>query len=258
MNVALDRRRLLKGLAGLPLATILADPELARAQAANTKPQSLTTQGGRQVTGALALPAILPAPAIVLVHEWWGLNDQIKSVAVELANLGYVALALDLMGGQVATTPDQATKQVQAVDPAAAGDIASSWIGWARTAKPPSNGRVGIIGWCFGGGWSLIGSTLASVDATVLYYGKCDLPADQLAHLKGPVLGHFGEQDPRMNHEMVAKFESAMKQDGKAETVYWYDAPHAFANPTGANYHKPEAQLAWNRTLDFLAKNLKG
>jgi carboxymethylenebutenolidase len=262
MTIALDtskiaRRRLLQGIAGLPLASILADPELARAAASTTETITLKTDGGRSVIGALAKPEAATAPVIILVHEWWGLNDQIKAVAVDFANQGYLALALDLMGGVVAKTPDEAGALTKSVDPAAATDTVASWIGWARKA-PGSDSKVGIIGWCFGGGWALNGSTVAPVDATVVYYGKCDLPADQLAHLKGPVLGHFGTQDPRMNHEMVGKFEDAMKQDGKAETVYWYDAPHAFANPTGANYHKAETQLAWSRTLEFLAKKLKG
>ena len=257
MNIAIDRRRLLKGIAGLPLATILADPELARAAASATETIALKTDGGRAVIGALAKPDKTPAPAIILVHEWWGLNDQIKAVAVDFANQGYVALALDLFGAPSAQTSDQARALIGKLDASAATDIIASWIGWARKAEG-GNGKVGIIGWCFGGGWALNGSIAAPVDATVIYYGKCDLPAEQLAKLKGPVLGHFGTQDPTMNHEMVGKFEAAMKQDGKAETVYWYDAPHAFANPTGANYHKAETQLAWQRTLEFLAKNLKG
>jgi carboxymethylenebutenolidase len=257
MTISVDRRRLLQGLAGLPLATILADPELARAAAAATQEIHVTTPTGREVYGALAEPAAAPSPVVILVHEWWGLNDQIKAVALDLAKDGYRVLALDLMNRVVAKTPDEAGKLVQSVKPEEALETVATWIRWASTT-PDGTGKVGIIGWCFGGGWSLAGSTAMPVDATVVYYGKCDLPAAQLARLKGPVLGHFGEQDPRMNHDMVGKFEAAMKEDGKAETVYWYDAPHAFANPTGANYHKAETQLAWSRTLAFLAKNLKG
>ncbi len=257
MTIPFDRRSLLKGLAGLPLATILADPDLARAAAATTEPVSITTADGRRVSGALARPAAAKAPVIVLVHEWWGLNDQIKAVAADFAGQGYMALALDLMGGTVAQTPAEASALVQSVDPMAATETVAAWLNWGHSAEG-GNGRVGIVGWCYGGGFALLGSTRAPADATVIYYGKCDLPAERLARLKGPVLGHFGTQDPRMNHEMVGKFEAAMKQDGKEETVYWYDAPHAFANPTGANYHKAETQLAWQRTLDFFAKNLKG
>jgi carboxymethylenebutenolidase len=256
MTIHVARRRLLQGLAGLPLATILADPELARAAAAATEPMVLTTPTGRTIHGALAEPATMPAPVVVLVHEWWGLNDQIKSVALDLGRQGYLTVALDLMNGGVATTADDAAKLTRGVKPEEAVETVATWIRWANTT-PDGTGKVGIIGWCFGGGWALIGSTAAPVDATVVYYGKCDLPAEQLAKLRGPVLGHFGTQDPRMNHEMVGKFEAAMKQDGRTETVYWYDAPHAFANPTGANYHKAETQLAWRRTLDFLKTNLK-
>ncbi len=257
MTIHVDRRTVLQGLAGVPLATILADPNLARAAASTPEAVTITTPSGRKISGALAKPATTPAPTIILVHEWWGLNDQIKAVAADFAAQGYLALALDLMGVPAATTADEAAKLVQGVKPDEATDTVTAWIDWGRKAKE-SNGRLGIIGWCFGGGWALLGSIAAPVDATVIYYGKCDLPADQLAKLKGPVLGHFGTQDPRMNHDMVGKFEAAMKQDGKTETVYWYDAPHAFANPTGANYHKAETQLAWGRTLDFLNKNLKG
>ncbi len=257
MTIAIDRRALLASLAGIPLAARLADPELARAAAAATERFNIMTAGGYSVSGALATPDKLPAPVVILVHEWWGLNDQIKTVAVDFAGQGYVALALDLMGGKVAATPDEAGKQVQAVDPARASEIATAWIDWAGK-NTQGSGKVGIVGWCFGGGWSLLASTLAPVDATVLYYGKCDLAPEQLSHLKGPVMGHFGLQDPRMNKEMVGKFEAAMQQVGKPYQVFWYDAPHAFANPTGANYHKEDAQLAWSRTTEFFAKNLKG
>ena len=107
---------LIKGAAvGLPLAAVLADPTLARAAAAGLQEVEITTAGGKSVKASLALPGAKPAPAVVLVHEWWGLNDQIKSVAAEFANLGYAALAVDLMDGQVATTADQARAQMGAV-----------------------------------------------------------------------------------------------------------------------------------------------
>lgn len=257
MNATVERRDLLKGLAGLPLATILADPRLARAAAETTRTISITTRGGRTVSGALAMPAKLPAPVMVLVHENRGLNDYIRTMAAELAGQGHVALALDLFGGKTAETADDARALTAALVPAEAADTLSSWIAWAYANKD-GTGKVGIVGWCFGGGWALNGSVLAPVDATVVYYGRCDLPAEQLAKLKGPVLGHFGNLDTFINHEMVGKFEAAMKQDGKPYQVFWYDAGHAFANPTGANYHKDDARLAWQRTTEFLAKTLKG
>ncbi|MCY4313120.1 MAG: dienelactone hydrolase family protein, partial [Gammaproteobacteria bacterium] len=118
-----DRRRFLKGLASLPLATVLAYPELARAAADSTQTVMLTTKGGQNVSAALAMPDSDKAPAILLIHEWWGLNDQIRSVAVELARLGYLALAVDLYGGEVADSPDGARALMQKVNPAVATDI---------------------------------------------------------------------------------------------------------------------------------------
>jgi carboxymethylenebutenolidase len=238
------------------MAAVLGDPELAHAAAETTTLVKINTKGGRSVAGALAKPKGLPAPVVLLVHEWWGLNDQIKTMAVELSNQGYVALAVDLFDGRVATTPGDAGALTQQVNADQATDTLVSWIDWARHT-PDGTGKVGIVGWCFGGGWALNGSVQAPVDATVVYYGKCDLPTEQLARLQGPVLGHFGTRDQFINKPMVERFETAITQAGKPHQVYWYEADHAFANPTGNNYVKAEAQLAWQRTTEFLAKTLK-
>ncbi|TBW39553.1 dienelactone hydrolase family protein [Siculibacillus lacustris] len=251
------RRLFLQGLVGLPIAAVLADPTLARAAAAGVEMVTIPTAGGRAVTLAVALPAAGKGPAVVLIHEWWGLNDQIKSVAAELAAQGYVAIAVDLYGKPAATTPEAATALMKAVDPAVATDQLVSTIAWAR-AHARSTGKVGTIGWCFGGGWSLNASLATPVDATVIYYGDVKKTADQVKSLSGPVLGQFGKLDAWINAEMVGGFEAAMKAAGKADrlTVHWYDADHAFANPTGARYDAAPAALAWQRTLAFFKTNL--
>jgi carboxymethylenebutenolidase len=94
------------------------------------------------------------------------------------------------------------------------------------------------------------------VDATVVYYGRVEKPADQLERLKGPVLGHFASRDEFINKPMVDAFDAAMAEAGKPLTVYWYDADHAFANPTGARYDEADAALAWQRTMAFLRETL--
>lgn len=253
---AAARRRFLKGLATLPLAAVLADPLLAAAAAARGETVSIDTGHGK-VSGYLALPAAQKAPAVLLIHEWWGLNDQIRSVAQELANEGFVALAADLYGGRVATTADEARALATGVDAGAATDTLTAWIRWLRD-NPRTTGKVATIGWCFGGGWSLNASLAAPVDATVIYYGRVDKPASQLAALSGPVRGHFGTLDQGINKAMVDGFEQAMKQAGKAGrlTVHWYEANHAFANPTGSRYDAEDAATAWERTLAFLRRNL--
>ena len=112
----LARRKLMTGLAGLPLAAILADPRLKALAAAAAETVSITTKGGQTVAGAIALPQAQPAPAVLLIHEWWGLNDEIKAMAAEFAKDGYVALAADLYAGSVAMTPQEAQALMQSVD----------------------------------------------------------------------------------------------------------------------------------------------
>ncbi len=251
------RRAVLAGLAGMPLAAILADPVLAQKAAAGTRDTLINTAGGREVHAALALPekSATGAPAIMLVHEWWGLNDQLKAVAVDLARQGYLALAVDLFQGRISTTPDQAKEISAKVNPEEAADTLSSWAGWLQN-HPDGNHKMAVMGWCFGGGWALQAATLAPFSACVVYYGKVNLPPEQLSKLKGPVLGHFATQDQFITKDVVDGFERAMKQAHKPYTVHWYDAGHAFANPTGDNFRKEPAQLAWKRSLEFLKKNL--
>lgn len=252
-----DRRAFLKGLAGLPLAAVLADPALAQVAAAAVEPVSIPLEGGRALPAAIALPKADKAPALVIVHEWWGLNDQIKAVAAEFAREGYLVVAVDLYGGRVAKDAGEAKALMSSLDPRAATAQMVAAIAFARS-HARSNGKVATCGWCFGGGWSLNGSLAAPVDATVIYYGNVRKTADQLKTLKGSVLGHFATQDKSIDAAMVTGFEEAMKEAGLADrlTVYWYDADHAFANPTGARYDAEDAALAWNRTLHFLKKTL--
>jgi carboxymethylenebutenolidase len=252
---ALPRRALVTSIAGLPLAAILADPRLAALAADTLETVSVTTPGGRKESAALAVPTKTPAPAVLLVHEWWGLNDQIKTMAAEFAKEGFLALAVDLYEGKVASDPTTAGTLMKAVDPAKAIETLSVWINWLK-ADSRSTGKVGTVGWCFGGGWSLNASIANPVDATVIYYGYLERSTDDLKGLKGPVLGHFAEEDQWINKEMVDGFEARMKQAGKSLEDYRYSANHAFANPTGQNYDKEDAQTAWKRTLDFLRKNL--
>lgn len=252
-----QRRLFLKGVACLPLATVLAYPELARAAAGSLEDVSIELDDGTKVTAALALPTAEKAPTVLLIHEWWGLNDQIKSVAAELATMGYVALAVNLYGGKSASDAKQAMSLMQAVDPEQATATLTAWIDWLRN-HGRSTGKVATLGWCFGGGWSLSVSVATPVDATVIYYGRVTQTADELKKLGGPVMGHFGTQDKTINKEMVNGFEKAMQDAGKEDslTVHWYDANHAFANPTGARYDAEDAATAWQRTTDFLNKTL--
>ncbi|WP_020395920.1 dienelactone hydrolase family protein [Thiolinea disciformis] len=254
-----QRRLFLQGLACLPLATVLSYPELAKAAAATTQEASFKLEMGDEVKASVALPASPEkAPAVLLIHEWWGLNDQIKAVAAELANMGYLAIAVDLYAGKVAANADEAKELMGKIDPEMATETMKGWVEWARKHER-SSGKVATLGWCFGGGWSLNTSVATPVDATVIYYGRVEKPVDELKQLAGPVMGHFGKLDKSINEEMVKGFEKNMEAAGKTEalTVYWYDADHAFANPSGARYDEANAKLAWERTSDFLKMNLQ-
>ncbi len=243
------------GLAA-PLAVILADPKLAAAVAAGLEPVEIETAHGR-VRAALARPEATPAPGIVLIHEWWGLNDQIKSVAADFARQGYLALAIDLYGGEVATDRERARELAGGVDPEVATDVLVAWAEWLKD-HPDCTGRIGVVGWCFGGGWSLNLSLATPVDATVIYYGRVGKSAEELKALHGPVLGHFATQDRFITVDMVKGFEQALAAADKPAEIHFYDADHAFANPTGARYDADDAALAWERTIAFFDRHLKG
>ncbi len=248
-----DRRAVIKGLAGLPLAAVLAEPMLARAVAAKIDSVTIRTARGQSVSAILALPARLPAPAVLLIHEWWGLNDHIRTIAVKFAREGYIALAVDLFHGKVATNLKEAERYSRGTKPGEAIDTLKSWIGWLRKSDKV-NGRIATIGWRFGGGWSLNASIAAPADATVIYYGRVDKTAKRLKRLEGPVLGHFATRDKYINRKMVSAFEAEMEKIGKFDSmrVHWYDADSSFADPTGSNYDGADAKLAWRRTLSFL------
>ena len=255
-----NRRDMLAGMggAGLSLATLLNTPNLAHAAAETLDTVQLTTQKGRSVTARLAKPDHRPAPAILLIHEWWGLNDEIMSMAAALAKEGYMALAVDLYDGVVAKTPEEARAQTQKTDPAEAIDTLKSWILHLRQRDDVTN-KIGTLGWCFGGGWSLNASIATPIEATVVYYGRVTRTAKDLNRLHGPILGHFATQDQFINQTMVAGFEQEMRKANRTDrlTIHWYEANHAFANPTGGNYDKKDALLAWKRTLTFLDEHLR-
>ena len=254
----LNRRSVITGIAaGLPLATVLGDPLLARAAAGNLETITIQTADGRSVAGAMAVPEKTPASAVLLIHEWWGFNDQIKAVAAEFAAQGYLALACDLYDGKLASDGDRdaAKSYMKGVDPEEATETLIAWNKWLR-GHDATVDRLGTIGWCFGGGWSLNASIAAPVDATVVYYGRVNRTAEDLATLNGPVLGHYAERDQWINRSMVGEFETEMSKAEKSFQSHWYEADHAFANPTSARYDKGDAALAWQRTLEFFAKNL--
>lgn len=209
----------------------------------------------------LSLPpgATAPVPGIVVIHEWWGLNDHVKHWADRLAAAGYAALAVDLYGGVVAKNSDEALAAMKKVDDEAARKtLLAAHEFLARDARIKATKR-GSIGWCFGGSKSLALALAAKdLDACVMYYGHPVLEPEKLAPLEAPLLGIFGARDASIPPETVAKFERALTDAGKTHTLLSYDAEHAFANPSSKRYDEKNAAAAWEKVRAFLARHLKG
>lgn len=194
--------------------------------------------------------------AVLLIHEWWGLNSHIKHWADRLAADGYATLAIDLYGGVVATTREAALACMGNVDADAA--LVTLKAAHAFLAGPQVGARQrACIGWCFGGGWSLkLAMAAPDLDAAVIYYGRLVTEPAKLAGIGAPVLGIFADQDRGIPPTAVTEFAKAMKSAGKPLQLRRYDANHAFANPSSARYAKKHAADAWDRVRIFLGEHL--
>ena len=203
-------------------------------------------------------------PAVIMIHEWWGLNDNIKNMADELAKEGYIVLAVDLYKGQVATSPDQAMNLVNSARENQNESLSNlnAAIDYLKTLDNVNASKIAAFGWCFGGGQSLQLALNTSPDsplaATILYYGNLVTDQEQLSKIKSPVLGIFGGQDQSIPTTDVQKFEDALNANNITNEIYVYEGVgHAFANPTGESFAPDELKDAWQKTLEFLNKNLK-
>jgi carboxymethylenebutenolidase len=213
------------------------------------------------VYGHFAFPSdmIEPLPAVIMIHEWWGLNDNIRAMAERLAAEGYIVLAVDLFGGESATSPEAARQlMLRAVENRASvtANIEQAYAFVTDTAGAP---RVASLGWCFGGGWALNTALLfpTDLDAAVIYYGQVTEDEDKLSPLEVPILGLFGSEDRGIKVESVRRFEAALERLGKDHEIHVYEgAGHAFANPSGNNFNAAYAADAWTRTLGFLGTHL--
>ena len=211
----------------------------------------------------LALPAGArpPLPAVLLIHEFWGLNDHIKHWADRLAADGYATLAVDLYGGKVVTDRNEAAATMRAVGekPEVARATLKEAFEFLGSDARIQATRRGCLGWCFGGAWSLqLAIHEPRLDAAVIYYGRLVDKPEELAKIRAPVLGVFGNKDRGIPPEAVDKFEKAMQAAGRDVRILRYDADHAFANPSGAHYDRENAAKAWTEVRAFLAAKLKG
>jgi carboxymethylenebutenolidase len=217
--------------------------------------------GDETVQGVLYTPSGKgPFPAIIVIHEWWGLNDWVKDEASKLADQGYVTLAIDLYRGKVATTPDQAHEIMRGVPEDRARRDLRAAFDFLQSQSNVKKDRIGAIGWCMGGGYSLdVALDEPGLAADVINYGHLATDKEALEKINAPILGLFGAQDQGIPPDDVRKFEATMKLLGKKIEVKIYDdAGHAFENPNNkTGYREADAADAWQRTVIFLAANLK-
>ncbi len=196
-------------------------------------------------------------PGIVLIHEWWGLNENIKEMATQLASQGYTVLAVDLFNGRVATTSEEAQQLSSSVDNEKA--IENMQAAAANLKNQQQASAIGSIGWCFGGGRSLqLALSGQEMDATVIYYGRLVTDESKLAAISWPVLGIFGDRDDVVPVADVNEFDSVLDKLGIENEIYVYeDVGHAFANPSNPDHDADKAADAWEKTVAFLNKHLK-
>ena len=232
-----------------PAREVASDPRMPYAES-----------GDHLVYGHFAAPAdvVEPLPAVILIHEWWGLNDNVRAMANRLAGEGYMVLAVDLYNGEVAESREAARQLMLEVveDREVAEDNIRSAYGFLQTAGAP---RIGSVGWCFGGGWSLNTAQLFpdALDASVIYYGQVTDDEDKLRPVSAPILGLFGAADTGISVESVEGFRGALERLSKDHEIHIYPGVgHAFANPTGQNYNAEAAEDAWRKTLEFLGRHL--
>ena len=208
----------------------------------------------------VAWPAVREnAPCVVICHEWWGLNDQIRGIARRLAQQGYIAVVPDLYHGQVATDPELAHELSRALeDKVVYGDLDAT-IDWLRAQPPTVKSRIGVMGFCMGGGLSMgLALRRSGLTAAVMFYGVPETEPAEIQKLGPPLLAHFGAADKGILPARADDLRSALKRAGKTGEVYVYPgAGHGFMNETRPSYHADAARQAWARTLAFLQRNLK-
>ena len=215
------------------------------------------SQDGRHLHGDLAEPSGSgKAPALIVVQEYWGVNDHVRSLVDRFAREGFVALAPDLYHGKTTTDAAEAMTLMQALDwKGAMQDVAGALAYLEK--HPRSNGKVGITGFCMGGAVALTaGASVPGLAAVVPFYGIGDAATD-FSKLNAPVLGHYAKKDEHIPPAAAEALEKRLKEKGKKVIRHMYDAGHAFMNDTRPQaYDAASAKLAWERTIAFLHAEL--
>jgi carboxymethylenebutenolidase len=201
-----------------------------------------------------------PFPAVMVIHEWWGLNEWVRSAAERLAGEGYVTLAIDLYRGHVAGSSDEAHELMRGVPEDRAARDLKAGVAFLRGMKSVIPGKVGSVGWCMGGGYSLQAAvSIPELAATVICYGRLVTDSAAIAGMRSPLLGIFGAQDRGIPEASVREFQETGRSLGKEIDVTIYpDAGHAFMNPGNKDgFREKDAEDAWGKIGSFFKSKLK-
>ena len=234
---------------------------LATSALAVTSKEVTYKSGDETVKGILYTPdGKGPFPGIVVIHEWWGLNDWVKGQAEKLAGEGYAALAIDLYRGRVGTTPEEAHEIMRGVPEDRAKRDLEAGFQFLAAQPDVKKDRIGAIGWCMGGGYALqLALEEPKLAAGVINYGAPSTDAAAISKINAPILGLYGALDRGITPDDVKQFGAALDKAGKKIDITIYpDAGHAFENPNNKDGYRPaDAADAWSKTIDFLAGTLK-
>jgi carboxymethylenebutenolidase len=209
---------------------------------------------GGECKGYLASAAGDSMPGVVVIQEWWGLNDQIKGVADRLAALGYRALVPDLYKGKVTLDAAEANHLMTTLN---FGDAASQDIRGAAQHLKQKSAKVGVVGFCMGGALTVLSAMyVPEADACSSWYGFPPEQAGDVKTIRRPLQLHLAENDQAFSPEGAKALEAKLREGKVPFESYWYNAGHAFFNEKGQNYNAECAKLAWDRTVDFFRKHL--
>ncbi len=243
-----------------PTAAATMAATMSGTQAADIETSMITFKTATDnAPGYLARPkGAGPFPSVVVIQEWWGLDDHIKSVVNRFAGQGYAALAPDLYRGVVAKEPSDAQRLVMQVQmDQALGDIQGA-VNYLIAQDYVAPKKAGVIGFCFGGGLAIMSLYKAqNIGAAVSFYGNATKPTDDdLKAVSAPWLGIYAEKDS-VPEDQIRTWESKLKEFGKTnQMLYYKGAQHAFFNDTRPSYNKEAATDAWAKTLAWFGKYL--
>ena len=215
-------------------------------------------KSGAPASGELSLPeGADKAPGLVLVQEWWGVNDHIRSLADRFAAEGFMVVAVDLYHGTVTKDFNEAGALMQALDGKQAMDDIAGAVAYLQ-AHARCNGKVGVTGFCMGGAYAFAAvSALPEVGAAVPFYGIPPAERMDFTRMKAPILAHFASRDGWAKPERAQEIVAAINAAGGSAAVEIYEADHAFVNDTRPEvYVADAAKLAWDRSVKFLHQHL--